>query len=135
MDKNINPGQELRPDMMLGNVPQTFNPLFTISDPTTLWLQVDVAETDLPSLQAGLPLRVTSKAFPDRTFDGTLEKIGDTLDPATRTVRVRGLVSNPDKLLKAEMYVLVDIVQDTSQARPTQASVESPGARAFFAGQ
>jgi cobalt-zinc-cadmium efflux system membrane fusion protein len=130
VDKNINPGQELRPDMMLGNVPQTFNPLFTISDPTTLWLQVDVAETDLPSLQAGLPLRITSKAFPGRTFDGTLEKIGDALDPATRTVQVRGVVSNPDKMLKAEMYVLVDIVQDTSRA--AGAGVEVPASALFL---
>ena len=68
-------------------------------------------------LQTGLPLRITSRAFPERVFDGTLEKIGDTLDPATRTVKVRGVVSNPDKLLKAEMYVLVDIVQDTAGRR------------------
>jgi cobalt-zinc-cadmium efflux system membrane fusion protein len=129
VDKNINPGQELRADMMLGNVPQTFNPLFVVSDPTSLWLQVDVAETDLDALQPGLPLHINSKAFPDKVFEGTLEKIGDTLDPATRTVKVRGVVSNPGKMLKAEMYVLVDIVQDTS--RLAGAGVEVP-ARALF---
>jgi cobalt-zinc-cadmium efflux system membrane fusion protein len=129
VERNINPGQELRSDMMLGNVPQTYNPLFTISDPTTLWLQVDVAETDLPSLQTGLPLRITSQAFPGKSFAGTLEKIGDALDPLTRSVKVRGVVGNPDKLLKAEMYVLVDIVQDTSRA--SGGPVEVPS-RALF---
>jgi cobalt-zinc-cadmium efflux system membrane fusion protein len=111
VDKSINSGQELRPDMMLGNVPQTFNPLFTVSDPTKLWLQVDVAEADLPSLEPGQSLRVRCNAFPEKVFDGTMEKIGDTLDPATRTVKVRGAVANPDKLLKAEMYVTVDVAQ------------------------
>lgn len=129
VDKAINPGQELRPDMMLGNVPQTFNPLFTVSDPSTLWLQLDVAEGDLPDLQTGLALEIMSKAFPEKTFHGTLEKIGDTMDPATRTVKVRGVVENPEKLLKAEMYVLVNIVQEGS--RIANAGVEIPS-RALF---
>lgn len=129
VEKNLNAGQELRPDMMLGNVPQTYNPLFTISDPTMLWLQLDVSETDLPSLQTGLPLHITSQAFPGKSFGGTLEKIGDSLDPATRTVKVRGVVSNPDKLLKAEMYVLVDVVQNADRAAGESLEVPS---RALF---
>jgi membrane fusion protein, heavy metal efflux system len=129
VDKAINPGQELRPDMMLGNVPQTFNPLFTVSDPTKLWLQVDVAEADLPSLEAGQPLRVFCKAFPEKVFDGTVEKIGDTMDPATRTVKVRGAVANPDKLLKAEMYVTVDVAQATDKL--ANAGVEIPASAVF----
>ena len=47
VEKNINPGQELRADQMLANAPNLFAPLFVISDPTRLWLQVDVAESDL----------------------------------------------------------------------------------------
>ena len=130
VDKNINPGQELRPDMMLGNVPQTFNPLFTVSDPTKLWLQVDVAEADLPSLEPGQPLRLRCNAFPEKTFDGTVEKIGATLDPVTRTVKVRGVVANPDKLLKAEMYVTVDVVQAADKL--TAAGVEIPASAVFM---
>ncbi len=130
VEKNINPGQELRPDMMLGNVPQTYNPLFVVSDPTSLWLQLDVAETDLSSVRTGMPLRISSKAFPDKVFDGTLERIGDAMDPATRTVKVRGVVRNPDSLLKAEMYVLVDIVQDASGL--ANSGVEVPASALFL---
>lgn len=130
VDKNINPGQELRPDMMLGNVPQTFNPLFTVSDPTKLWLQVDVPEVGLPSLEWGQPIRISSKAFPGKDFAGTVDKIGDTMDPATRTVKVRGLVANPDKLLKAEMYVAVDVVQAADKL--AAAGVEIPASAVFM---
>ena len=130
VDKNINPGQELRPDMMLGGVPQTFNPLFTVSDPTKLWLQVDVPETDLTSLEFGQPIRISSKAFPGKDFAGTVDKIGDTMDPATRTVKVRGLVTNPDKLLKAEMYVTVDVVQAADKL--AAAGVEIPASAVFM---
>jgi cobalt-zinc-cadmium efflux system membrane fusion protein len=130
VDKNINPGQELRPDMMLGNVPQTFNALFTVTDPGKLWLQVDVAESDLSSLAAGQALRVHAAAFPDRVFDGVVDKIGDTLDPSTRTIKVRGVVSNPDHLLKAEMYVTVDL--DQAAAQMAQAGVEIPASSVFM---
>jgi len=130
VERNITPGQELRADMMLGNVPQTFNPLFTVSDPAKLWLQLDVSETDLTSLQTGLPLRITTQAYPGKVFEGTLKKIGDTLDPTTRTVKARGLVNNPERLLKAEMYVLVDVVQDTT--RVPDAGVEVPAPALFL---
>lgn len=129
VDKNINPGQELRADLMLANAPNLFAPQFVVSDPTTLWVQVDVAETDLASIQPGMRLRVTSRAFPDRVFEGRIEKIGDTMDPATRTVKVRGVVNNPEKLLKSEMYVMVDIINDLSQV--ADAGVDVP-AKAIF---
>jgi cobalt-zinc-cadmium efflux system membrane fusion protein len=115
VDKNINPGQELRADLMLANAPNLFAPEFTVSDPAKLWLQVDVAESDLPLLKEGEALEVTTHAYPGKVFSGVLEKIGHTMDPNTRTVKVRGLVENPDLLLKAQMYVLVDVVQDAAQ--------------------
>ena len=130
VDKSINPGQELRPDMMLGNVPQTYNSLFTVSDPTKLWLQVDVAAEDLPSLESGQSLTVHCSAFPEKTFSGAVDKIGATLDPATRTVKVRGVVANPDQLLKAEMYVTVDVAQATDKL--ANAGLEIPASAVFM---
>ena len=129
VEKNINPGQELRADQMLANAPNLFAPLFVVSDPAKLWLQLDVSESDLPSLQAGQQLRIFSRAFPEKVFDGTVDNIGAELDPATRTIKVRGVVNNPDKLLKAEMYVMADVVMTPAQT--AQAPVEIP-ARSVF---
>lgn len=116
VDRNINPGQELRADLMLANAPNLFAPSFVVSDPTKLWLQLDVAESDLSSLHAGERLQISSRAFPEKVFDGVLDRIGDTMDPNTRTVKVRGIVNNPGNLLKAEMYVLVNVVEDAGSA-------------------
>lgn len=129
VERNINPGQEIRPDMMLGSFQPVTSPLFVVSDPTQLWVQVDVSESDLPALEAGLALRITCKAFPGKVFDGVIEKIGQSMDPFTRTVKVRGVVNNPDRLLRAEMYVIVDVVRSLAQT-PT-AGVNVP-ARALF---
>jgi membrane fusion protein, heavy metal efflux system len=125
VDKNINPGQELRADLMLANAPNLFAPSFVVSDPTVLWLQLDVAESDLSSLHQGQRLQISSRAFPGQTFDGQVDRIGDAMDASTRTVKVRGTVRNPNRLLKAEMYVLVDVVDSAAQAGTLGVEVSS----------
>lgn len=132
VEKNVNPGQELRADLMLANSPSLFVPQFVVTDPTELWLQVDVAESDLALLQKGLSLRVRSRAYPDKVFEGVISKVGESMDPATRTVKVRGVVKNPDGFLKSEMYVQVDILQEAS--RLTQVGVEIPSKSVFVKG-
>lgn len=101
VDRAINPGLEVRTDAQI--------PLFVISDPTRLWVYLDVTERDLSRVRPGLALALRSAAYPDRVFAGRIDLVGDTLDPATRTVKARGRLRNPDRLLKAEMYVDVDI--------------------------
>ncbi len=115
VEKNISLGQELRADQMLANAPNLFAPNFIVSDPSKLWLQLDVSESDLSTLKIGQHLKIHSRSFPDKVFDGTLERIGETMDASTRTVKVRGSVNNSENLLKAEMYVLADIVDDASK--------------------
>ncbi|HUD84400.1 MAG TPA: efflux RND transporter periplasmic adaptor subunit [Candidatus Saccharimonadales bacterium] len=129
VDKNINPGQELRADLMLANAPNLFAPSFIVSDPTKLWLQLDVTESDLSALHTGQRLQVSSRAFPGKVFEGVVDRIGDTMDPSTRTVKVRGIVNNPDTLLKAEMYVLADVVENAAQAGPLGVEIS---AKALF---
>ncbi|MGO8676366.1 MAG: efflux RND transporter periplasmic adaptor subunit [Limisphaerales bacterium] len=109
VEKNVTSGQEVRPDQMLANLPQFTAPLFVVSDPTKLWVWLDVTEIQLAQVHEGQELTIRSKAFPNRTFKGELDLIGDSLDPTTRTVRARGTVQNPGKLLKAELYVTAEI--------------------------
>lgn len=109
VEKNINRGQELRSDLMLANAPQLLAPQFTISNPRRLWVILDITELDMSLLQPGQELAVHSRAFPDHTFTGRLDSLGQSLDPATRTVKARGFVDNSALLLKAEMYVDVEI--------------------------
>jgi cobalt-zinc-cadmium efflux system membrane fusion protein len=109
IERNVTPGQEVRPDQMLANVPQYTAPLFTVTDPSRLWVWLDVTEMHLPLVQTGQELVIRSRAFPERVFKGRVEMVGDSLDPTTRTVRARGAVENGERLLKAEQYVSVEI--------------------------
>jgi cobalt-zinc-cadmium efflux system membrane fusion protein len=101
VDRSVNPGQEVRPDATI--------PLFVVSDPHHLWVVLDIGEGEVSGLKPGRDLIIRSKAYPDQEFRGSLTVVGDTLDPTTRTLKVRGLVTNPKRLLRAEMYVDVEL--------------------------
>ena len=109
VERNLTQGQEVRPDTQLGNAPNIFAPYFVGSDPTRLWLWVDVNELGINELKQGQKLRLYSPAYTNQVFEGEIDWVGNSLNPDTRTVKVRARVGNPDKLLKAEMYVTVDI--------------------------
>lgn len=101
VERAINPGQEVRPDAP--------SPLLVVSDPTRLWIALDVPEKDVALLVPGMPLRIRAAAYPGTLFEGRLEVTGASIDPATRTARARGAVSNPRGLLRSEMYVSVEL--------------------------
>lgn len=129
VERNINPGQELRPDQMLANSPAFFAPLFVISDPKKLWLYLDVTEIDMAIFKPGMKLKLQTKAYPDRAFDGVIDFVGSSLDPATRTIRMRATVDNEEQLLKAEMYVTAEV--SLGDASVANGGVDIPS-RAIF---
>jgi cobalt-zinc-cadmium efflux system membrane fusion protein len=130
-ERAVSPGQEVRPDQILASEAQVLRPLFVVTDPTRLWVWLDVAEVDLAELRPGQVLSLRSRAYPGRRFDGVIDLVGASLDPATRTVRVRGSVANPEGLLKAEMYVTADVTD--GEAKPT--GVELPSKALFLEGE
>ena len=105
VERNLTPGQELRPDQSGVGVP----PLFVISDPTSLWVQIDAREAEAITLRPGSTFELIVPALPGQTFEGKVTAAADFIDVATRTIKVRGLVANPDRKLKAEMLATARI--------------------------
>jgi cobalt-zinc-cadmium efflux system membrane fusion protein len=99
VERNINPGQELRAD--LGG-PGT-SPLFVITDPQQLWAQIDAREIDLHSLKPGQDILIKVPTLPEAFFKAQIHAVADYIDPSTRTIKVRAVVPNPQRLLKGEM--------------------------------
>jgi membrane fusion protein, heavy metal efflux system len=110
VEKNINPGAELRSDQMLANTPQLASPLFVITDPTRLWIQIDVPEREQGRVRLEQSFSIRSMSLSGQTFSGKVDFISDSLDPTTRTIKVRGSVPNPQRLLKAEMFVKAEFL-------------------------
>ena len=103
VERNINPGQELRPDA------QADRPLFVVSDPTRLWFVLDVAEKDLRDVRTGDRVQLASASLGEDRVEGRVAYIADGVDPQTRTVKVRGIVEKSDPRLKAEMFVNAEL--------------------------
>ncbi len=105
VERNLNPGQEVRPDQSGPGVPA----LFVVTDPTSLWVQIDARESEIGTLKIGSSFELVIPSLGGQKFDGRVTAAADYIDPATRTIKVRGVVANPDRLLKAEMLATARI--------------------------
>ena len=109
-ERSVNPGTEVRPDAP--------NPLFVITEPTHLWVVVDLPERNLAALHAGQDVFVEVDAYPNQQFPARVATVGEVLYPATRRVQVRCVLDNPKRLLKPEMYARVTPLADTQVKLP-----------------
>jgi cobalt-zinc-cadmium efflux system membrane fusion protein len=105
VERNLTPGQELRPDQAGPGVP----PLFVVSDPTSLWVQIDAREGEAVTLRPGATFELVVPSLGNQTFEGRITATADFIDPATRTIKIRGVVDNRDRRLKAEMLATARI--------------------------
>ncbi|MDJ0807718.1 MAG: efflux RND transporter periplasmic adaptor subunit [Gammaproteobacteria bacterium] len=83
--------------------------IFTIVDPSVMWVLVDVFEYQIDWLREGLTTEMRVPAYPGRTWEGKVDYIYPDLDPQARTLRVRLAFTNPDGKLKANMFAEVVI--------------------------
>jgi cobalt-zinc-cadmium efflux system membrane fusion protein len=99
VERNLSAGQEVRPDQGGPGNPA----LFVVSDPSVLWVQIDAREADIASLQPGTKISLTLPNYPDQSFEAKIAATGDFIDSATRAIKVRAVVDNAKRMLKAEM--------------------------------
>jgi cobalt-zinc-cadmium efflux system membrane fusion protein len=128
-EKSVSPGELADP---------TAN-LFTIADTSTLWVWGDVYEHELPKVRVGQPLLITVAGHEGPPIQSKVDWISPVIDPATRSVRIRGTIQNvagsgaERTSLLADMYADIAIVLDPgkdSVVLPATAVV-SEGTRAF----
>ena len=94
------------------------NPVYTISDLSTVYLIANVREVDAPLMQVGLPLEVHVLAYPDRVFKGKTSWVAPSIDPNTHRLSVRADVENPDGALKPGMFANFSIITGEASAAP-----------------
>ena len=82
--------------------------LYQIADLSSVWLLAEVFERDLAQLRLGQPAQVRIDAYPDQVFAGTLTFVYPTVNPETRTAKVRIELANRRALFKPSMYARVE---------------------------
>jgi Cu(I)/Ag(I) efflux system membrane fusion protein len=97
--------------------------LFVIADLSTVWVQSKVFEYELPHVELGRPATVRVPSLPGQEFIGKVDFIGPTLDEATRTVRVRVELANPEGAFKPGMFLNIEIQHEMGEGllAPTSA--------------
>ncbi len=110
--RNVNPGAEVQGQYSGGTVLE----LFTIGELDTVWVMADLFEMDLGRVKQGTECLVKVVAYPGRVFKGVADWVSDTLDPATRTAKVRCKLDNADRSLKPEMYATAALAVDRQRA-------------------
>ena len=79
-------------------------PIFTVEQISPVKLLVGVSETDYTKVHQGDAVTIAADALPGQTFEGTINRIYPTVDPATRTFTVEVKVENADKVLRPGMF-------------------------------
>ncbi len=122
VERTVTPGQ------IVG--PATDTPLFTVANLERLQVVADVYEHDLSGIQIGAVATMTVEAYPGVEFPATIAVIGDVVDPATRTIKIRASVANSDRRLKPEMFARLTLAGHRMPQKiviPKQAVIERSG--------
>ena len=105
VEKKIDPGQMIQQGMTL----------YRIADLSTVWIDADFYEYELPLIKVGQKVIVSLTAYPEKTFEGVVNFIYPYLENKTRTNIVRLVVNNDDGLLKPSMYANIELKIDLGQ--------------------
>lgn len=122
IEKNVLSGQKI----MSGEA------LYKVADLSVVWIEGEVFERDLPSVQVGTTVKAEFDALPGELRAGTVAYLYPTLNPETRTARIRVAMRNPDLHLKPGMYATIRIEGETASAMSVpRSAVLSTGERSL----
>ena len=104
--KNISVGALVEP----GDV------ITTLDDDSVMKLDFNVPAIHLASLERGIPIKARSSAYGGREFEGEVISIGSRIDPVTRSITVRALIDNQDRLLKPGLLMTAELLKNRRDA-------------------
>ena len=84
-------------------------PLFRINGLRTVWVNAEVPESAAAQVRTGMAVRATSPAFPGTAFTGKVEALLPEVNAATRTLKARIELANPDGKLVPGMFATVHL--------------------------
>jgi Cu(I)/Ag(I) efflux system membrane fusion protein len=115
LEKNVLEGQQVMPGMRL----------YRIADLSSVWAEGDVFEQDLQFVRVGSQAHIEVAAYPGEHLMGRVSFVYPTVDPDSRTNRVRVTVPNPGLRLKPGMYATIyfDVERTNVIAVPSEAVV------------
>ena len=124
LDRKAFPQTNVTPDMEL----------YTLADLSTIWATAEIYEYEVPYVRVGQQAQTELSYFPGKTYSGRVTYIYPTVDPQTRTVKVRLEFPNPNFTLKPQMFAEVKLKIDygTQVVVPQSAVLDSGDRQTVF---
>ncbi|QNK63603.1 efflux RND transporter periplasmic adaptor subunit [Pedobacter sp. PAMC26386] len=110
VEKNITSNMQVRAD--------NGQNLFTIADLSSVYILVNIYESDITSVQTGYPVKITTLAYPGKVFTGHIDKVYNMIDPDMKVMRARVKIENPGNLLKPQMFANVVVSAKSNEDLP-----------------
>nr|WP_199076703.1 efflux RND transporter periplasmic adaptor subunit [Pedobacter sp. ASV19] len=111
VEKNLTDNMQVRADNSQN--------LFTIADLSTVFVLVNIYESDISKVQTGYPVKITTLSYPDKIFTGKIDKVYSMIDPDNKVMRARVKIDNPGNLLKPQMFAKVSISASSGADMPS----------------
>ncbi|MFB3056274.1 MAG: efflux RND transporter periplasmic adaptor subunit [Ignavibacteriaceae bacterium] len=109
LSKNVREGIKIAPG----------TELVRIADLSTLWLLADVYEYELSKVHLGSKAEIRFNYLPGKIYNGTVSFIYPTLDPVSRTAKLRIVMDNSSGELKPAMFANITVKGEELEKRPT----------------
>lgn len=114
VQKNINKDMQLRSDRS--------DNIFDVANTTNVWAIMNVNESDIDKISLGMKAQVSTLSYPDKVFDGKIDKIFKIIDPETNAMQARVVLDNQSGLLIPESKATIKV---TSSENATALTIPS----------
>lgn len=107
------------------------NTIMTIADLSSVWAMVEIFEGQAAWVEEGQTATMRLAFAPGKAWEGVVDFVYPTVNPESRTVRVRLVFDNPERILKPNMYADIRIdaaAQENVIHIPRMALIQTEGA-------
>jgi Cu(I)/Ag(I) efflux system membrane fusion protein len=127
-------GYVIEKNVVEGTYVQPGTRLLAIADLSTVWVVADVYEYEMARVRVGLDAKLALAAYPSQKFTGKVSFLSPTVDPGTRTLRVRIELPNKDLRVRPGMYgdVYLATEQLSGLVVPAEAVVDTGETQYLF---
>ncbi|UNZ00083.1 efflux RND transporter periplasmic adaptor subunit [Zhouia spongiae] len=107
--------------------------IYKLTDLSTIWAEFDIYESQIASFSEGQEIMVRTHAFPDKEFNAKIEFISPIMNQDTRTVTVRVVLNNKERILKPGMFV--EGFVKSRQKKAEEAFIDIPKSAVLWTGK
>lgn len=100
-------------------------PVFTITDPSRVWMRGHVPEREIPHVQTGMNAIVRILALPELRMSGTVKYVAPAIDERTRTLPIQVQLEVPDPRLKSGLFGSIELIPEGKDERPLVLPLEA----------